>query len=154
MVMHNPDWEKPMDPDAPLPFTLKGWVDLAPFERTLGMTIESFGNGEAVLAMPFTVKLAQGKGLLHGGALTSLADTAAAMAIKTLLTEDTHFGTVSIQTRFLAPVTRGTVRAHARAGRVEEKDRTFKAQVIIGNDGGKDVAEFSLVFRVAKGQGV
>ena len=43
--MHNPDWEKLMDPDAPLPFELGSWVDLAPFERTLGMKIESSGNG-------------------------------------------------------------------------------------------------------------
>lgn len=151
--MYNPDWEKPMDPDNPLPFTLEGWVDLAPFERTLGMSIESFGNGEAVLTMPFTVKLAQGKGLLHGGALTSLADTGAAMAIKTLLPEDTHFGTISLETRFLAPVTRGTVRAHARAARVEGEGRTYSALVLIRDDNGRNVAEFSSVFKVARDRG-
>ncbi|MDF1525952.1 MAG: PaaI family thioesterase [bacterium] len=74
-----------MDPDAPLPFDFNGWVELAPFEQTLGMKIESSGDGKATLTMPFTVKLAQGKGLLHGGAITALADTAAAMGIKTLL---------------------------------------------------------------------
>jgi uncharacterized protein (TIGR00369 family) len=150
--MHNPDWEKPMDPAAPLPFTLGDWVDLAPYERTLGMTIESFGNGEAVLTMPFTVKLAQGKGILHGGALTSLADTAAAMAIKTLLPEDTHFATVSLDMRFLAPVRKGIVRAHATAGRVEGTQRNYSAQVFIRDEGGKDVAEFSSEFKVAKNQ--
>ena len=150
--MHNPDWEKPMDPEAPLPFTLSGWVDLAPFERTLGMAIKSFGGGNAVLAMPFTVKLAQGKVLLHGGALTSLADTAAAMAIKTLLPEDTHFATVSLETRFLAPVTMGVVTAHARAGRIEEKERTFRAEVKLRDEDGEEVAEFSSEFRVAKNQ--
>ena len=60
--MHNPDWEKPMDPDAPLPFELGGWVDLAPFEKMLGMDIQSTGDGESVLTMPFAVKLAQGMG--------------------------------------------------------------------------------------------
>ena len=150
--MHNPDWEKPMDPEAPLPFSLKDWVDLAPFERTLGMTIQTSGAGNAVLTMPFTVKLAQGKGLLHGGALTSLADTAAAMAIKTLLPEDTHFATLSLETRFLAPVTRGTVTAHARAGRVEEKERTFEAKVKVTDQEGREVAEFFSVFKVAKNQ--
>ena len=43
--MHNPDWEDLMDPDAPLPFELGSWVDLAPFERALGMKIEYSGNG-------------------------------------------------------------------------------------------------------------
>jgi acyl-CoA thioesterase len=150
--MHNPDWEKPMEPGVPLPFTLEGWVDLAPFERTLGMTIESFGNGEAVLSMPFTVKLAQGKGLLHGGALASLADTAAAMAIKTLLSEDTHFATVSLETRFLAPVTKGIVKAQASASRVEGEERTFRGQASVTDEEGRTVAELSAVFKVAKGQ--
>jgi acyl-CoA thioesterase len=152
MTMHNAEWENPMDPDAPLPFELEGWVNLAPFEKTLGMSIESAENGDAVLTMPFTVKLAQGKGLLHGGAITSLADTAAAMAIKTLLPAGTHFGTVSLQTAFRAPVTRGTVKAHARAERVRDRERTYRAQVMVTDEEGRDVAEFTSVFRVAKSQ--
>ena len=152
--MYNPDWEKPMDPAGPLPFHLEGWVDLAPYERTLGMSIDSLGEGEAILRMPFTVKLAQGKGLLHGGALTSLADTAAAMAIKTLLPEDTHFATVSLETRFLAPVTRGIVTAHAKAGRIKDQGRVFRADVAVADEEDMKVAEFSSVFKVAKGQGI
>ena len=150
--MQNPDWEKPMDPDAPLPFELDKWVDLAPFERTLGMRIESSGGGEAVLTMPFTVKLAQGKGLLHGGAITTLADTAAAMAIKTLLPEDTHFATVEMTTRFLAPVRRGSITARAKAEQDEDKERTYRAEVFVSDDTGAVVAEFWSEFRIAKTQ--
>jgi acyl-CoA thioesterase len=148
--MHNPDWEKPMDPDAPLPFELDSWVDLAPFERMLGMEIRSSGDGESVLTMPFKVKLAQGMGLLHGGAITALADTAAAMAIKTLLSEGTHFATVEMTTRFLAPVKGGTVTARARADKDEDKERTYRAEVFILNDQEAVVAEFWSEFRLAK----
>ena len=148
--MHNADWEKPMDPDAPLPFELDGWVSLAPFERMLGMNIESSGDGESVLSMPFTVKLAQGKGLLHGGAITTLADTAAAMAIKTLLPEDTHFATVEMTTRFLAPVRGGTVTARAKAEKEEDKERTYMAEVFIIDEEEAVVAEFWSEFRLAK----
>lgn len=150
--MHNPEWEKPMDPDGPLPFELDGWVDLAPFERTLDMKILSSGQGKAVLTMPFTVKLAQGKGLMHGGAITTLADTAAAMAIKTLLPVDTHFATVQMTTRFLAPVRGGTVTARATAVREEEKERTYRGEVSVSDDSGSIVAEFRSEFRVARGQ--
>ena len=150
--MHNPDWEKPMDPDAPLPFELDRWVDLAPFERTLGIRIESSGEGEAVLTMPFTVKLAQGKGLLHGGAITTLADTAAAMAIKTLLPEDTHFATVEMTTRLLAPVRGGTVTARANAELDEEKERTYRAEVFVIGEDEAVVAEFWSEYKVAKNQ--
>ncbi|UCG38577.1 MAG: PaaI family thioesterase [bacterium] len=151
--MHNPQWEKPMDPDAPLPFTLASWVDLAPFERTLGIRIDEAAAGEAVLSMPFTVKLAQGKGLLHGGAITTLADTAAAMAIKTLLPENTHFATVEMTTSFLAPVRGGTVTARARAVPDPEEKRTYGGEVQVLDAGGTVVARFSSRFRVAKRRG-
>ena len=150
--MHNPDWEKPMDPDAPLAFELGGWVELAPFEQMLGMKIESSGDGKATLTMPFTVKLAQGKGLLHGGAITSLADTAAAMAIKTLLPEDTHFATVEMTTRFLAPVRGGTITARAEAEPDEESERIYSAEVFIIDEEEAVVAEFWSEFRIAKEQ--
>jgi uncharacterized protein (TIGR00369 family) len=150
--MHNPDWEKPMNPDAPLPFDLGGWVQLAPFEEMLGMKIVSSEKGKAVLTMPFTVKLAQGKGLLHGGAITALADTAAAMAIKTLLPEGTHFATVEMTTRFLAPVKGGTVTAKAEAEPDEEDERTYRAEVFIIDEDEAVVAEFWSNFRVARSQ--
>ena len=150
--MHNPDWEKPMDPDTPLPFELGGWVELAPFEQMLGMKIESYGDGKAILTMPFTVKLAQGKGLLHGGAITALADTSAAMAIKTLLPENTHFATVEMTTRFLAPVRGGTVTAKAKAQPDEESERTYRAEVFIIGQDEAVVAEFWSEFRIAKEQ--
>ena len=151
--MSNNEWNKLIDPAAPLPFELEQLVSLAPFEKTLGMSIETFGGGQAVLTMPFTVKLAQGKGLLHGGALTSLADTAAAMAIKTLLPEDTHFGTVQMTTRFIAPVTGGIVTARARAILDQEKERTYRGEVSVTDDGGEVVAEFESEFRIAKKHG-
>lgn len=150
--MHNPDWEKPMDPDAPLPFDLGGWVELAPFEQMLGMKIVSSEKGKSVLTMLFTVKLAQGMGLLHGGAITALADTAAAMAIKTLLPEGTHFATVEMTTRFLAPVKGGTVTAKAGAEPDEEGERTYRAEVFIVDEDEAVVAEFWSEFKIARDQ--
>ena len=32
--MHNPDWEKPMNPDAPLPFDLGGFIEARGGGRT------------------------------------------------------------------------------------------------------------------------
>jgi uncharacterized protein (TIGR00369 family) len=149
-AMYNPNWEKPMKAGQELPFTLESWVELAPYEKTLGMVIESSGDGEAVLTMPFLVKHCQGKGLMHGGALTSLADTAAAMAIKTLLPESTHFVTVSMSTDFLAPVREGTVRAEARAEADPERERTYLGKVNVADEEDTVVATFESVFKVAR----
>lgn len=144
------------EPTAPrladsLQFQLQGWIDTAPFEDLLGMRIESSGDGEAVLSMPFEVRYAQGGGVLHGGALTALADTAVAIAIKTLLPEGTIFATTSLTTRFLAPVRQGRVQVRARVSAPQGRSFSGAAEVI--DDAGVVVAQFSAEFRVARHQG-
>lgn len=151
--MCKPEWEQMMKAETELPFTLDTWVDLAPFERTLGMKIETAENGEAVLTMPFTIRLAQGVGFLHGGAITALADTAAAMAVKTLLKEGIHFATVSMGIDFLAPVREGEVRAIAMAEPSLEQERVFVSNVDVLAGDGTLVATFESIFKVAKDQG-
>ena len=147
-LLVNPD--EPRDPAFPQ-FAMDGWIDTAPFEALLGMTIERTGAGEAVLSMPFAVKLAQGGGVMHGGALTTLADTAVAIAIKGLLPPGTVFATTSLTTRFLAPVTAGQVTARARVAGPE--GRTFRGEALLSNEDGREVVRFDCTFRVARDQG-
>lgn len=133
-------------------FRLAGWIDTAPFEDLLGMIIESCGGGKAVLSMPFEVRYAQGGGVLHGGALTALADTAVAIAIKTLLPPGTVFATTALTTRFLAPVRQGRVRVQAEVSGPQGRSFSGKAEVV--DETGVAVAQFNAEFRVARGQGV
>jgi len=145
------DGELPMPADGEQPFRLEGWVDTAPFEDLCGLEHEQIGDGKAVLSCLFRVKLAQGGGVMHGGVLTTLADTAVAMAIKSLLPEGTVFATTELTTRFLAPVRAGRVRATAAVRGPE--GRTFYGEAQVVDDAGRTVAEFTSVFRVARGQG-
>lgn len=132
-------------------FELEGWVDTAPFEDLLGITIEEAKEGRAVLSMPFMVKLAQGGGFMHGGALTTLADTAVAIAIKTLLPEGTVFATTELTTRFLAPVRQGRVTVAASVA--PPQGRKFHGEAVVSDECGREVLRFDSVFRVARGQG-
>lgn len=145
------DGDLPMTADGERPFRLKGWVDTAPFEDLCGLEHEEVAGGRAVLSCLFRVKLSQGGGVMHGGALTTLADTAVAMAIKSLLPEGTVFATTELTTRFLAPVREGRVRATAMVRGPE--GRSFYGEAQLTDEGGRTVAEFSSVFRVARGQG-
>jgi len=145
------DGETPRDPRQ-RQFELEGWIDTAPFEDLVGLTLEKVGEGRAVLSMPFTVKLAQGGGFLHGGALTTLADTAVAMAIKSRLPPGTVFATTELKTRFLAPVNSGRVIARAVVRGPE--GRNFFGEAAIEDEAGRAVARFEAVFRVARGQAV
>lgn len=144
--MYEKIYEMPMPGEGDPPFQLPAWIACAPFEEYLGMRIEEAENGRAVLTMPFLVKLAQGKGLMHGGAMTSLADTAVAMAIKSLLPAETHFVTMELSLKFHAPVRSGTVRAVATA--VQRDERTIAGQAEIFDEEGVKAATFQSVFRV------
>jgi acyl-CoA thioesterase len=146
--MYQEMFEKPMTAEGPLPFELPGWIACAPFEEYLGMRIEEAAEGRAVLTMPFLVKLAQGKGLMHGGAITALADTAVAMAIKSVLPEGTHFVTVELCLKFHAPVKSGTVRAVATI--TERDERTLKGLAVVFDEDGVKTATFQSEFRIKR----
>ncbi len=146
--MYKRVYEEPMTEGAPLPFDLPKWIACAPFEEYLGMRIEEAKDGRAVLTMPFKVKLAQGKGLMHGGAVTALADTAVAMAIKSIVPEDTHFATVALDLKFHAPVRGGTVRAEARV--TERDDRNIKGEAEVFDENGVKVATFMSHFKLKR----
>lgn len=146
--MTSTGFEEPMPAEGPCPFELPEWIACAPFERYLGMRIEEASKGRAVLSMPFLVKLAQGKGLMHGGAITSLADTAVAMAIKTVLPKGSHFATVELSLSFHAPVRSGTVRAIATI--VERDERTIKGMAEVFDNNGVKTATFHSTFRVKR----
>ena len=141
-------FEEPLIEGATLPFELPAWIACAPFEEYLGMRIEEAAGGKAVLSLPFRVKLAQGKGLMHGGAVTALADTAVAMAIKSILPEDTHFATVEMSLKFHAPVKGGTVKAVARVA--EQEGRTIRGEAEVFDEHGVKVASFVSVFKMKK----
>ncbi len=133
---------------GPHRFRMPGWIRCAPFERLLNMKILEAAEGRAVLTMPFLLDYAQGGGLMHGGVLVSLADTAVVMAIKSLLPPKTHFATISMETRFLHPVTQGTVMARALI--VNQQGRSIKGKATVYDESQRGVMELSSMFKVAK----
>jgi acyl-CoA thioesterase len=130
-----------------LPFQLPEWISCAPFEEFLGMRIEEAAGGRAVLTMPFRVKLSQGVGFMHGGAITALADTSVAMAIKSVLPPGTDFVTLEVKLRFLAPVREGILRAEAKVAERDGRKLVGEAEVFSGD---VKAAVFSAEFRIRR----
>jgi len=143
------DMDDVRQPDA-VQFELEEWIDSAPFEKLLGLKIESAASGEALLTLPFKVKLANGGGVMHGGAMTSLADTAVAMAIKSLLPSGTTFATTGLSMEFLAPVVSGLVYAYARVK--STGGRSFEGTCELHSENHQLYARFTSVFKVARMQ--
>ncbi len=137
-------------PTGPHHVKLDSWLSCAPFEELLHMEIEQISKGNAVLSMPFLYHFSQGAGLLHGGALTGLADTAVALACKSLLPPGTHFATLSLQSTFLAAVKQGRVTAHATVTR--EGERTLRGEAMVMDEKKREVMRFSSLFKIARRQ--
>lgn len=132
---------------GPHVFAMDRWISCAPFERLLGMRIEEAADGRSILKMPFSVELAQGAGLMHGGALLSLADTATVMAIKSIVEPGTHFGTIALESHFLRPVRSGTVTALAEV--TKRVERLLYGRALVYDETDRVVLEATSTFKIA-----
>jgi len=126
------------------------WISCAPFERLLNIEILEAEDGTAKLRMPFLYEYAQGAGLMHGGALVGLADTAAVMAIKTILPPHTHFATIKMTAEYLKSVKSGYLTARAAAEALNDKE--LKSAVSVYNEEKEIVLKFSALFKRASKQ--
>ena len=133
---------------GPHRFEMEAWISCAPFERLLNIKIVEASDGRATLTMPFLIDFAQGGGLMHGGALVSLADTAVVMAIKSIIPPMTHFATISLDTKFLYPVKQGVVTAKAKV--TNKSGKILQGFATVYNEEKRVVLEFSSTFKMAK----
>ena len=89
--------------------------DVVPMARTLGIRTVTASKDEVVLALDWRPELTQPAGLLHGGAIMTLADTAGGSLSYANLPEGAiGTSTIESKTNFLAAVESGTVTATAR----------------------------------------
>ena len=77
-------------------------------------------------------------GIVHGGAVASLMDSASAFAVLTLLGPDEQTVTVDLTLHFLRPVSEGRIEARARVLRGGR--RVFTVSIEATADTGKLVA--------------
>jgi len=84
------------------------------YARLLGLELVEVARGTALLALTVRPELTRMEGIMHGGALASLMDTASAFAVLTLLTPAEATVTVDLTLHFLRPISSGQVKARAR----------------------------------------
>ena len=96
--------------DAPVTITTEQLHELVPLAATLGIELVRAGREQVVLRLPYDERLCTAGGVMHGGALMSLADTAGALCAFLLLPEGAS-GTTTVQstTNFIRAARAGTV---------------------------------------------
>ena len=110
-------------------------VSTVPFARLLGIELEDISSGCATLVLKVRKELTQNHGVVHGGAIASLIDTATAFAIISVLLPGEKVTTVDLTINYLRPARRGRLKAIAkvvRAGR-----RLFGVSADVFDDDGK-----------------
>lgn len=89
-------------------------MNRAPFFRLLGMEVAELAGGYARLTVPPDPRLNSILGALHGGVLSSLCDSAVAMALFTVIEPDARPVTLELNINYLRPVLGSPISAEAR----------------------------------------
>ena len=118
---------------------LRKAVESAPFYQLLQIRLEEIDSGFARFRMPFRKELTQAYGVAHGGAITTLADTAVAFALMTLIQPGQRVTTVEMKINFLSPVTGGELFGEARV--IQKGKRLALADMEVKDETGKWVAK-------------
>ena len=114
--------------------------------QLFGYELDSLGEGKAVMSLRVTDRHKQIHGVVHGGVLASLADTAGAMAVYSILPHGTRLATVEMTINYLEAVNGGKILAEARVLRL---GRTLAvAECEIKDAEGKLAAKSLLTFAI------
>jgi uncharacterized protein (TIGR00369 family) len=127
---------------------VRGWIEHSPFAAHLGIRLDSLREGEAELALPYDDKLATMGNVVHGGAISSLIDAAAAAAAVSAAEGDTLAGgtTVDLSVSLLAAARGSDLRARARVLRRGKAISFLEVDVVDGD--GSPVAKGLVTYRV------
>jgi len=115
----------------------------------LGFDVESVHDGRAILRLDVRPRHKQIHGVVHGGILAALADTAAAIAAYTVVPRGVELATLELKINYLEPVPGGTVKADARVLRAGRNFIVTECEIF--NQAGSLAAKALLTFSSAAG---
>ncbi|MEW2400611.1 PaaI family thioesterase [Streptomyces sp. NPDC046862] len=98
----------------PEALSLEALLAAVPFAVDLGVALTEAGPDGVRASLPWSTRLCTVGGVLHGGALMTLADTAGAVCAFLNLPAGAATSTVESKTNFFRAVRGGTVRAETR----------------------------------------
>jgi len=97
-----------------------------PFFELLGLQPEKVRPDFGSMRLPFKADLQQARGLVHGGAIASLIDSAGVLAIKATFPDAIGGATVSMTVNYLAPARQIDLTAEANeAPATEDRPAAF-----------------------------
>ena len=123
-----------------------------PFNQLMGMKLLEMEPGRARLSMSWRSDLCQPAGILHGGTIASLVDTAIAHSILLTL-PDIVFGrivSVDLRLKYLRPVSEGEIFCDAHI--VRPGRQIIHTAAVVTNAEGKQVALGDSIYMKVSGE--
>ena len=123
----------------------------SPYYRLLGMNVLEIQKGNSRIQMPFRKKLTHTYGIIHGGAIASLADSAVAMALISLVKPIDRITTIEFKINFFIPINQGKLMAQAKI--IHRGSKTAVGEVEVFNEKNKLVAKVIATYNIQSTEG-
>jgi acyl-CoA thioesterase len=121
-----------------------------PFGELIGLSFSNLEEGHSECHLRVEEKLLNPYGVVHGGVIYSLADTAMGGALYSLMSENERCVTVEMKVVYFRPVTSGSLECIAEVAHRGRKLGFVEAEV---KNGDRDVAKASATFSIFESSG-
>ena len=120
-----------------------------PYADLLGLKLDSVEPGSATMSLAVREELKQNNRVVHGGAIASLIDSAAAYAVIPLLNQNETATTVDLTISYVRPLKAGVATASAKVLRAGGRIIVISAEVL-DNDGNLAATGLTTYLRLSK----
>ena len=127
-------------------------VGKAPFPKHMAMNLVEMDIGLAKIELLLSTVHLQPFGLVHGGVIATLIDTATFWAVFMSIAEDAGLVNVDLKLNYLRPVTHG--RLHAQGRSIKEGKSLCYSEATVFNDHGTLLAHGTSTLMVLPGKGL
>lgn len=130
---------------------LRARVASSEFHRSFGMEVDDASHGAVTLGWQAQPRHLNLQGLVHGGVLATLLDTAMGLAVRSAIEPGRRHVTVEMGVHYLRPAHPGRLRAHGRVVRVGRELAFAEADVVDPQD--RVLARATGTFSVGRDRG-
>jgi uncharacterized protein (TIGR00369 family) len=121
-------------------------IEPAPYAIHLGIEILEKTEGFARLRLPYRRELTNPAGKIHGGVIASVADTAMAVAVSSVLGGAGRHSTARLEIKYKTPVIDSELIAEGRV--TQQKKKLFWGEAVLTNGNGQVVATATGTFMI------